>query len=467
MAGALAVVLGAERLELAYWLPDAERWIDQGGSPRAVDTSQPGVILVNYRGRRVAALIADPPSAGQPDLDGSLVAAVGLALEAERLKLALHSRLDEQQALRRVATAVARQHEREDILSLVATEVARHLAADAGADRAVRRPWSRNGARRVERTGRRPLPGGTADRHRRADGARPGAADRSAGAGRHLRRDAGRLSGGVAAARDAGERGRADPRGRPSVGRVRRRARRPTCSPRTRRRASARSPSWSRRRSPTSMHGSSSRSRAPASSRPPTTLAGGSSAISMTAPSSGWSRSRCRCGSWPGRPSRPPRRRSRPASRICRRRSRSCASSRAESIRCAHRARPGGGPAGARRAFTRAGRARRRPRRPPAAAHEAALYFVAAEALTNVAKYAERAPCEVTLHGDDRWAEITVADDGVGGARAEDGSGLRGLGDRVEALGGKIAVDSPPGEGTTIQARVPTGTSRADVAPAR
>jgi signal transduction histidine kinase len=89
------------------------------------------------------------------------------------------------------------------------------------------------------------------------------------------------------------------------------------------------------------------------------------------------------------------------------------------------------------------------------AAHEAALYFVAAEALTNVAKYAEASAVEVTLHRDDRWAEIAVADDGVGGARAEDGTGLRGLGDRVEALGGELLLASASGQGTTVRARVP------------
>jgi signal transduction histidine kinase len=88
-------------------------------------------------------------------------------------------------------------------------------------------------------------------------------------------------------------------------------------------------------------------------------------------------------------------------------------------------------------------------------AQEAALYFVAAEALTNAAKYAEASAVEVTLGGGDGWAEIAVADDGVGGARAEGGSGLRGLADRVEALGGRLTVTSRPGQGTTVRARVP------------
>ena len=95
--------------------------------------------------------------------------------------------------------------------------------------------------------------------------------------------------------------------------------------------------------------------------------------------------------------------------------------------------------------------------------HEAALYFVAAEALTNAAKYAKASAVEVTLHGDDRRAEIANADDGVGGARAEDGSGLRGLGDRVEALGGRLTVASTRGHGTTVRARVPIAATNAAV----
>src|SRR4051812_28195178 len=67
---------------------------------------------------------------------------------------------------------------------------------------------------------------------------------------------------------------------------------------------------------------------------------------------------------------------------------------------------------------------------------EAAAYYVVSEALTNVAKYAEATHVRVTLTRGDGHARIVVADDGVGGAGAEGGSGLRGLADRVEALGG-------------------------------
>jgi signal transduction histidine kinase len=86
---------------------------------------------------------------------------------------------------------------------------------------------------------------------------------------------------------------------------------------------------------------------------------------------------------------------------------------------------------------------------------EAAAYFVCSEALANVAKYgqASRVRCEL-LVADGRLT-VTVTDDGVGDADPDRGSGLRGLADRVEALGGRLTVSSPAGEGTTITADLP------------
>jgi signal transduction histidine kinase len=92
-------------------------------------------------------------------------------------------------------------------------------------------------------------------------------------------------------------------------------------------------------------------------------------------------------------------------------------------------------------------------RLPPA--HEAALYFVAAEALTNVAKYAQASAARVTMRYRDGRAEITITDDGVGGAAESRGSGLRGLADRLDALGGRMSLASTPGAGTTVHAAVP------------
>ena len=85
---------------------------------------------------------------------------------------------------------------------------------------------------------------------------------------------------------------------------------------------------------------------------------------------------------------------------------------------------------------------------------ETTAYFVVAEALTNVGKYAcaSRASVGVRLVGDQ--LEIEVLDDGVGGADASAGSGLRGLADRVSALQGVLSVSSPPGRGTRVHARI-------------
>jgi signal transduction histidine kinase len=86
---------------------------------------------------------------------------------------------------------------------------------------------------------------------------------------------------------------------------------------------------------------------------------------------------------------------------------------------------------------------------------ELAAYFVACEALANVAKYAQATAASVHLSRTDRSIVIEIADDGVGGADASRGSGLRGLMDRVEALGGHLLVTSPPGAGTVVTAELP------------
>jgi PAS domain S-box-containing protein len=93
-----------------------------------------------------------------------------------------------------------------------------------------------------------------------------------------------------------------------------------------------------------------------------------------------------------------------------------------------------------------------------APAIEAAAYYVASEALANVAKYAHAASAGVRITEDDQRREIVVEvmDDGIGGADPSRGSGLKGLEDRVEALDGTLEVESPPGVGTLIRARIPT-----------
>ncbi|MBJ7339146.1 ATP-binding protein [Mycolicibacterium sp.] len=87
---------------------------------------------------------------------------------------------------------------------------------------------------------------------------------------------------------------------------------------------------------------------------------------------------------------------------------------------------------------------------------EVAAYYVVAEALTNAAKHSQASEVRIRVALVDDVLEIEVADDGVGGATSTGGgSGLVGLRDRVEAVSGRLAVSSPPGEGTTLTARIP------------
>ena len=86
---------------------------------------------------------------------------------------------------------------------------------------------------------------------------------------------------------------------------------------------------------------------------------------------------------------------------------------------------------------------------------EAAAYFVTAEALTNVAKYAQASEACIELTLDDDMLRLAVRDDGVGGADPSSGSGLRGLLDRVDALDGRLDLESPPGVGTTVTVEIP------------
>jgi PAS domain S-box-containing protein len=88
---------------------------------------------------------------------------------------------------------------------------------------------------------------------------------------------------------------------------------------------------------------------------------------------------------------------------------------------------------------------------------EAAAYYVVSEALTNVAKYAQASTVDVRVTRLNGHAIVEVADDGVGGADPVRGSGLRGLADRVEALDGRLHVESVEGRGTLVRAEIPCG----------
>jgi signal transduction histidine kinase len=86
---------------------------------------------------------------------------------------------------------------------------------------------------------------------------------------------------------------------------------------------------------------------------------------------------------------------------------------------------------------------------------EAALYYVVSESLTNVAKYAEATSATVVLHCENGAAHVEVSDNGLGGADPTRGSGLRGLIDRVEALGGRLGIESAERSGTRVWAELP------------
>jgi signal transduction histidine kinase len=91
----------------------------------------------------------------------------------------------------------------------------------------------------------------------------------------------------------------------------------------------------------------------------------------------------------------------------------------------------------------------------PCPAVEAPAYFVASEALTNAVKHSHAHEMRISASREKDTLVVEVVDDGIGGAALRDGSGIRGLMDRVEALGGTLVVSSPPGRGTTLRAQLP------------
>ncbi|MGZ4186983.1 MAG: MASE1 domain-containing protein [Solirubrobacteraceae bacterium] len=94
------------------------------------------------------------------------------------------------------------------------------------------------------------------------------------------------------------------------------------------------------------------------------------------------------------------------------------------------------------------------PRRLPTTV-EAVVYYVAAEGLTNIAKYAHATAATLQLAATNKNVVLCVGDNGQGGADPDRGTGLSGLADRVEALGGKLELHSPPGQGTLLTASIP------------
>jgi signal transduction histidine kinase len=96
---------------------------------------------------------------------------------------------------------------------------------------------------------------------------------------------------------------------------------------------------------------------------------------------------------------------------------------------------------------------------------EVAAYYVVSEALTNAAKHAQASVVNVELDTPDASLHLAIRDDGIGGADAGEGSGLVGLNDRIEALGGTLQLSSPTGNGTTLLVEIPLVVQSAAVSP--
>jgi signal transduction histidine kinase len=86
---------------------------------------------------------------------------------------------------------------------------------------------------------------------------------------------------------------------------------------------------------------------------------------------------------------------------------------------------------------------------------ETAIYFLAAEALTNTTKHAGASSARIEVQHYDGQVVVLVADDGVGGATVTPGGGLSGLSDRIEALGGQLTLESRAGQGTRLRGEIP------------
>jgi signal transduction histidine kinase len=96
---------------------------------------------------------------------------------------------------------------------------------------------------------------------------------------------------------------------------------------------------------------------------------------------------------------------------------------------------------------------------------EVAAYYAVSEALSNAAKHAQASVVNVGLGGDDATVQLAIRDDGVGGADPARGSGLVGLRDRIEAVGGTLEVTSPARHGTTLLIEIPAGSQNNPGAP--
>jgi signal transduction histidine kinase len=450
---AVATALGDPGLEIAYWLPDTGGWVASDGR-RRIHVDADDVTVVERRGQRIAALMHDPERHVLA-LPTAMRDAIALSLDNERLQLALRARLDEQQALRRVATAVARRHEAAAVFDLVTREVARHLDADAAMLARYDGPglatvlsdWAEAGLALFPTGQQIAIGGPTAlaqiqstleparvDSYEDMPGDYPAslrAMSVRASVAAPVIVD-GRLWGAVAAA-SVGEPFASDAEARLGafaelVGQAIANVDAHQQLTASRKRI-VEAADQARRRIERDLHDGAQQRlvalalslRMAAKTAEPATAA----AIDACIRELGTALDELRELARGIHPAVLTERGLERALEALATRSPVPVRVRAELDR----------------------------RLPPA--QEAALYYVASEALANVAKHARAATTDVLVAQPGGWAELTVIDDGIGGATVDGGSGLRGLADRLDALGGRISVSSAPGGGTTVRARVP------------
>jgi signal transduction histidine kinase len=460
LRGRLALALGDPALAIAYWLSEPGAWVDATGHRLDVGGRDPDrITIVEDRGQPVAALLHSAGPVIDRELVGRLTAAAGLALENERLSVELRARLEEQATLRRVATLVAEERSAAEVFEIVTTEVARLLDGqtsnmvrfdDDGARATVLAGWSEDGVgsvpagttivmdgdtalTRVVRTGGPVrvdsydgIPGALADRLRnigiRASVAAPifvegrlwGAVLTSTTSDPFPASSEVRL--GAFAALVAQAVANADARRLLTESRAR----------------IVQAGDEARRRIERDLHDGAQQH-----------LVGIALSLRMA--------------------------RSKVDDPVAAAAAiDACSAALAVALEELRELARGIHPAVlTERGLDPAlhGLADRAPvpvtidgvpaeRLPPAI--EAALYFVASEALANVAKYAAASAVTIRVAADAGSVGITIADDGVGGADPAAGTGLRGLVDRVEALGGSLEVLSPAGGGTSIRATLPS-----------
>jgi signal transduction histidine kinase len=451
----VCAVLGDPAVEVVYRRAADASWVDGEGRETVLDSSLPGVTVVAPGGEPVAALVHDPALVGDRERLDSAVRVAAMWLENERLEATLRSRLEEQEALRRVATLVARDHAPEEVFAIVTEEVARHLRADAAMTARYDGPgvatvlsdWALPGLEPFPTGESFELGAGTAlakvqathaparvDSYEGLDGAHPEEVRElgmRAGVGAPILVD-GELWGAVAAGSadaafpaDAEERLGAfaelvaqallnvDARMNLKQSRAR----------------IVESGDLARRKLERDLHDGaqqrlvslalSLRLLAKDLEPDPSLVVEGCIDELLTALQE----------------------------------LRDLARGIHPALLTERGLRPALEALAARSPIPVSLDATIDDRLP--VTQEVALYYVAAEALANVAKYAAADSAEIRLRRADGWAEIVIADDGVGGARADGGSGIRGLADRVEALDGQLSLESPPGSGTTLRARVP------------